>query len=239
MYPWYYAWSPAYEIFHRIMISTINDISGIKLMPVFFPQSFFEKSHEGHAFNGITLKMELLLNVLRKNPGKYSIVSDADLIIYGDSSFVEYLDKYTTKDMVFMHENTYSNDVNIGICMIKSSDKTIAFFEKVIQRIKNENGHDQTIVNEELPFFPGTYELFSIPEVIQSNMEEIVENKFIICQALSSFSNKDEAMIEKLQTILQFIDLSDVKHLLNPNVRKLLIEWGNKYYVDNPISKWD
>ena len=39
--PWYYMWSPKYEIFHRLFIDTMKE-EAIEVCPIFIEQSTFD-----------------------------------------------------------------------------------------------------------------------------------------------------------------------------------------------------
>jgi hypothetical protein len=240
MYRWLYIWSPRYEIFHHILRHCIKDISGIEVHPQFLPQSYFQRKAEGHHFTGNSTKLRLTLSALVKHPGETIIVSDVDLIVFDENNdFASYLSKYDMNDMTFMLDNYESEVYNIGFSLIKSTPNTINFVKNIVKRIDSENGHDQTIVNEELKNYTGPYGFFSIPEVVQSNMVNVAD--FLphrIIQCLSSREDSDEIIAEKIISISMYFDISQYRHLLSQPIEELLINHSQTYDPLNIISTW-
>lgn len=238
MYPWYYIWSPRYEIFHQLLSNSLINTPGISLNPIFAEQSYFtRKVTEGHAFTGISIKFFMILKALRQHKGEYVICSDADLVIMQKELLANYLDAYKADITCMRDTDTPDSVYNIGFMLIKGSDETIAFFEKVYERIRRENGHDQTIFNQELSSFTGTYAFFSIPEISQSNMK--LEDSTILFQCLVSEDNADMAMVEKLISISNFQDISYYKYLLTKPILVNLMYVIKATDPENYIAGWD
>jgi hypothetical protein len=214
------------------------DAPDIALNPIFAEQSYFtRKVTEGHAFTGISIKLFMILKALRQHKGEYIICSDADLVILQKDLLSSYLDSYKS-DITCMRDTDSPNSVyNIGFMLIKSSDETIALFQKVYERIQKENGHDQTIFNEELASFTGTCAFFSLPEIVQSNMK--VKDSTILFQCLVSEENGDMAMVEKLISISNFQDISYYKYLLTKPILVNLMYVIKATDPENYIAAWD
>jgi hypothetical protein len=231
--PWYYIWSPKYAIFHNILYSNISNVPELSVRPVFFPQSFFERKADTthHPFEGNLIKIKVIVEALEQHPGENVIVSDADIVVLKPELLYEYLQDYKEIDMVFMMErpdlHTYAN---IGFGLIKSNENTIDFFKRMVSHIETHGGHDQTIYNDWIAEgkFEGTTGLFSIPELLQSNIyKEVVakntENKpVIMVQCLSSADNYTMNTVEKLLTAIIFVDISELVGLISEDVFELL-----------------
>jgi len=220
-------WSPKYEIFHHILQSAINDISGIIVHPIFLKQSLFERKTTGdtHFFTGNSIKMRILLAALEKHANEYIILSDADICVFDDdNTLVSYMKSYEKNEITCMREAYDNPSYNIGVIFIHSTNKTIAFIKRIICRIEMENGHDQGIFNEEIKHFSGEHGSFSIPDVIQSNMIEISKNEnHRIIQCLSSGNTYEDNLTEKILTIIFYYDISNLLHFLPiPVIYKLI-----------------
>ncbi len=228
-FPWYYIWSPKYAIFHNILYSNIYDLSGFTIHDQFFPQEFFDKGLSKdptkHSFEGLSIKLKLLLGALHKNPDRHIIISDADLIVNRPDLLYDYLQSYIDNDIVFMKESRQCPTANIGFGMVKSSPQTIEFFQKMADHIDAYGGHDQTLYNQWINEgrFSGKVDTFSIPEVLQSNnyVSEITNNGTnpnILLQFLCSGNNYAHNTIEKLLTAIGFVDISDIIHLISEDL---------------------
>ena len=239
MYHWYYIWSPKYEIFHQILSNSLIDASGIVLHPIFAKQSYFTRTiTDVHFFTGVTVKQFMIEKALREHKGEHIIVTDVDLVITDKNKIADYLRSYEKNDITCMRDNLETNTYNPGFTFVKSTDDTRALYEKITQRIKNENGIDITILNEELASFPGTHGTFSLPEVIQSNMTHFDET--LIIQCLCSIGNSsDDILVEKLLTISYFQDFTYFRHFITKPVLTQLIKTVHEMDPMNYISTWD
>jgi hypothetical protein len=241
MYHWYYIWSPKYEIFHQILSSTLVDASGIILHPIFAKQSYFTPtSKDGHFFSGLTIKQFVIEKALREHKGEHIIVSDADLIILQKDKIAEYLKEYEQNEITCMKDTVDTDTYNMGFMFLKSTESTADFFSKITRRIKEENGHDQMILNEELPSFPGSHGLFSLPEFVQSNMNEEIIHETILIQCLCTVgATSDHILVEKLFSISLLFDISGFKQYIPNSVLSILIKYTQEFDPLNYISAWE
>jgi hypothetical protein len=241
MYHWYYIWSPKYEIFHQILSSSLVDTSGIILHPIFAKQSYFTPtSKDGHFFSGLTIKQFVIEKALHEHKGEYVIVSDADLIILQKDKIADYLKDYEKNEITCMKDTVETDTYNMGFMFLKSTDSTAAFFNKITQRIKGENGHDQMILNEELPSFSGPHGLFSIPEFIQSNMHTEIADETMLIQCLCTVgSTSDHILAEKLLSISFLLDITEFKQYISNSVVNILINYTKELDPLNYISSWE
>ena len=246
MYPWYYVWSPKYQIFHEILKFAVKDISGVELHPIGVPQSIFSPKVDvsgEHFLTGIGIKIYCLLKSLRSHPNEFLIFSDVDLIVL-EKQLAEKLKTYEVNDITAMREKKDKEDYNIGFMLIKSTPAVIAFFETVMQRIHKECKLDQDIFNEEIRSFEGTHGFFDVKDFIQSNMirKDIWDmGNYSVIQCLSSQFTPKEAMLGKLATIVYFYDITPILMTVEKEVLADLREYlkfqNPSHYLCH--SKWD
>ena len=241
MYHWYYIWSPKYEIFHQILSSSLVDASGIILHPIFAKQSYFTPtSKEGHFFSGLTIKQFVIEKALREHKGEYVIVSDADLIVLQKDKIADYLKDYEKNEITCMKDTVDTDTYNMGFMLLKSTESTAALFSKITARIKEENGHDQMILNEELSSFSEPHALFSLPEFVQSNMrEEIVDDTLLIQCLCTVGATSDDILVEKLLSISFLLDITEFKQYIPNSIVNILINHTKQFDPLNYISTWE
>ena len=155
---WYYVYSQRYEALHYALKDSIKD-SRFNVKPLFIDQSEFNKvTYNGvgtHFLSGCYIKQEILLKILKTVPlGTYFIFTDADCAVLNNTGLYEFFQMYMNNDidMVFASEG---KTCNIGISLIRASEKTIAFFETVLNRTKEDPTIlDQDLINSLFPEFP-------------------------------------------------------------------------------------
>ena len=241
MYHWYYIWSPKYEVFHQILSSSLVDASGIILHPIFAKQSYFTPtSKDGHFFSGLTIKQFVIEKALREHKGEYVIVSDADLIVLQKDKIANYLKEYQKNEITCMKDTVETDTYNMGFMFLKSTDSTATLFSRITERIKAENGHDQAILNEELSSFSGPRGLFSLPEFIQSNMREEMQDLTLLVQCLCKVGvSSDYILAEKLLSISFLLDITEFKQYIPDSVVNILIKYTQQFDPLNYISAWE
>lgn len=225
-YPWFYVWSPKYEVFHRLLFSMLHTAPEFDVHPVFMPQSIFERK-EGvdgnHFLTGIGIKIHVLLEELKKRPGEFIIFSDCDLVVFPDG-LSEMLEKHEINDITCMSENADYTEHNIGFMLVKSTPQTIEFMETVLKRILKENLLDQTVFKEEIVHFQGTHGFFPLDRFLQSNMlsEKVLETPLLVLQCLCSEIDPIRILVEKLLTIDFFVDIKDFEQFIPQPVLDIL-----------------
>ena len=239
-YKWYYVWSPKYEIFHQLLASSVSESAQFDLKPCFFPQSAFSTLYNpdaAHFFAGNSLKFDVIVAALKTNKGKHIIVSDADIIVQNPDKLAAYLKKYERFDVVYMQDNFINDTLNIGFSLIKSTDTTIAFFEKICNEIKTTGEQDQALVNKYIEESGLIYSTFMLPWVIQSNMSiEGAIDCYVMQMLCSNNKTYEENLFEKLESALFFFDLRDVKHLIVPSVYNKLIQFAKDKLNISPLA---
>lgn len=167
-----YFFSKEYEWFnikHQENMSSIFEVEGLRI------DSIRKENDSVHTFSGKTIKIELIIEKIKENLNNYIVFSDAN-IIYNPNKLLEMNDFFNQEiekemDLVFMDNNNNHkyNKMNIGLSLIKCSQLTLDFFEKVKQNIKKERmlvwakGWDQAEVNY----------------LIENNSQNLKINKFI------------------------------------------------------------
>jgi hypothetical protein len=222
--PWYYMWTPNYEIFHRLIQESFDRFpilhSDFCDRPMYFEQALFNQkltisSEPGiHAFSNSNAKVDLMIQCIEQNWGKYFIFSDAD--IYINSGKVKEMCAPFMElglDCVFMKENNTEYDVNIGFVLTKANDLTLALWKDIRQRILNEGGHDQSIMCALLKNWAGNWSTFDAKDITCNKTYS--DYNFIIFQFLSSCNGYESDMAEKLYTLSKIYDIDYHLYLVN------------------------
>ena len=224
--PWYYMWTPKYEIFHRLIQESMDRFPRLRAdfcdRPIFFEQALFNKklSTEAsvHSFMNSNLKVDLIIQCIEQNWGKYFIFSDADIFIRSAkvkemcAPFME-----LSYDSVFMAENSYDSEVNIGFILTRANEATLALWKDIQARINQNGGHDQSIMNNILrEGWSGKWCTFDIDDVVSNKTYR--DDKFIIFQFLSSCNGYESDMAEKLFSQSKFYDISHLYYLLDDKI---------------------
>jgi len=249
MIRWFYIWSPRYEFFHHLLQSSLTDISGIILTPLFFPQSFFEsraKENE-HTFTGNAIKLRLLVSALEHHPGETILFTDVDLMVLEPTSLVSCIQSYSASyDMVFMKEGVNNDAYNIGMMLIRSTPETISFYRMLIDRVEEKGLHDQTEVNAQLHLFSGAHSSFPYPNIMQSNDFQYLMAKYktveamnpFVIQCLSQLPGYERSFAEKVFSVAQLMDITPLKEFIPKECQKILIDTVRLHDPDHYIASW-
>jgi hypothetical protein len=238
--PWYYVYSPKYEIFHHILRSSIGPTNDFIINPVFVPQEAFSNTYSmsgDHFFSGNTVKVDCIVKALKNHPGEHILVTDVDVIADNISEFRIYLESYLHNDITFMADKPIEKTINLGFAFIKSTPDTIALFETAVQQIKSTGGLDQPIVRELLPSFEGQHDVFSLPEVSPSNLYRVGSKCYIIQTLCSNAETYEKNLFEKLASVVKILDITDLLHLIPDDVLETLRWYFRQNYPDHYISK--
>jgi hypothetical protein len=191
--------------------------------PVFAEQHLFTpiQTSCSHFFAGIAIKLYVIRNYIEKNMGKHFFFTDVDLVVLPEFRR-EDLDTYKEHDITVMKECHPTMKYNIGCMLIHCSPKTLAFFEKVVQRIREEKLLDQVAFEQEALSFDGIIGLFDSTHFLQSNMLTECSTDIKIVQCLTSESNSTDIYLEKVSTIMSFFDISHIQQYLPDDVQQAL-----------------
>lgn len=243
--PWFYIFSPKYEIFHHILYNSLSECSGFQVHPCFFEQSAFERirvkvKDDEHFFSGNSLKFRMLLDKLKTmSEGAPFVISDADVYIPNATKFhsicLAELDKHEITGMAEHIGDTKS--VNIGILLCKNTSAVRGFLTHLAEQIEATGGQDQLLFNNFYPDWPIRVGLFPLPDVIQSNMFDF-KTDFAAIQFLCSSNDSTKNIVSKLISACYFLDLTGLLFLLPKAIVIELIEFYKIKCPDNPICRY-
>jgi hypothetical protein len=159
---WYFFYTPNYH-FYRNHIEDRLKNSKFDAEPILINNLKLSPFH--HHFLNNTIKIQLVIDCIKKNMGNYIIFSDATIYI---NDKVDELYDYIiskTKLEVDMHLTEEYNHLNIGFILINCNENTLSFFEKVLyimnEKINNNiNTHDQHEINDLIKFHEITVSIF-------------------------------------------------------------------------------
>ena len=200
---WYYVYSQRYEALHHMLKDSIKD-PRFNVVPLFVEQSEFNKTtynnDNDHFLSGCFIKQEILLLILKKLPkDTYFIFSDADCVVTKETGLYEYFQSYMNRgvDMAYMWEGSSSN---IGISILRANDKTIAFYESVLKKAKeNPKLLDQDIVCSLFPEFTGVLGQFDKSVFCLSNYYKETEPKSDILMVQFLCGNSKDYRLNMMQ----------------------------------------
>lgn len=223
---WLYVWSPRYRFFHELMQSSLKDLSGFHIQPVFAEQHLFTRAQgDGHFLTGIPIKIYVIVNYIQRNLGKTFFFTDVDLIVLPEFSRRD-LDPYLNKDITCMNEIHAKQPYNIGCLLIRCTPETLAFFQRVLQRIREEKLLDQDAFAQELPSFSGSVAFFDPHAFLQSNMLTEDGSTYKIIQCLCSEQDSTRLLVEKVLTIASAFDIHLLLQYLPQEVQDILCAEG-------------
>jgi len=237
--PWFYIYSPKYELFHHVLQTGVSDCSGFAMNPCFFPQSAFSGLYKegGHFMSGNCLKFCVIIEALRRHPGEHILVTDVDLVVERPAELRAYLEPYKRYDITYMAEGPGSKDSNIGFAMIQSTPATIAFYAQILEDLqRNSELHDQAHVIERLPSFPGSKALFEGTVIINSNYYNIGQ-PFYVVQCLCSQDSYEKNLWEKLLTLAIFFDLEPLRPLIPDDVWETVLWYHREKSPEHPLAR--
>ena len=140
-------YSEIYDFYFRHITKNLNDMFEIEPIKI----DNISNNNNGHTFfGGVSIKIELIIQKIKENIGNTIIFTDATIFINKDraNELKGFFDNYLENDLCFA-DNTDSF-YNIGIILIKCSEKTLHFFENVLQDLIHSKGWDQEVVNKHI-----------------------------------------------------------------------------------------
>jgi hypothetical protein len=146
---WYFFYTPNYH-FYKNHIETRLANSKFTAEPILVKELVL--SDTLHHFLNNTIKVELVLDCIKKNMGSHIIFSDATIYINDKiNEFYDYIDAKTNTDYDMYFTKEYGHN-NIGYILLNCNDATLMFWENVLttmnEKIKNNIiTHDQVQVN--------------------------------------------------------------------------------------------
>ena len=144
---WYFFYTPNYHFYKNKLINNLNnskfEIEPLEVLP-------FKLSEVHHHFTNITLKVELVIDCIKKNMNNKILFSDATLYVNPNKTdeLFDYLNEMiVNKDIVLRKDN---ESYNIGFMLINCNEKNLKFWEKCLDLMKQkissgESVHDQAL----------------------------------------------------------------------------------------------
>jgi len=141
----YYLYSPLYNYYNKHIIKNLSNIFNIHGIIM----DDLDNKSQHPFFGGVSIKIETIVDCIKKNMNRYIIFSDATIFINSSkiSQLYNYINTCKNCDLCFASHVDSSNH-NIGLILINCNNKTLNFFISVLQELKKNNGWDQQVVND-------------------------------------------------------------------------------------------
>jgi hypothetical protein len=138
-------YSPLYEFYNQHLHETLDNY--FDLEPILINDLPNDK-YKHTFFGGVSIKIELIIEKIKKNMNNFIIFSDATIFVNQNNAHLlqEFINKYKNNDLCFA-DNDRIGYCNIGFILINCNLKTLSFFEGVLSDLKKYNDWDQNIVN--------------------------------------------------------------------------------------------
>jgi hypothetical protein len=134
---WYYFYTKDYNFWNLHLKSNLKNY--FELIPIEIDNLNLNPIGKHH-FNGITIKIELIIDCIIKNFGKTIIFSDCTLFINEKNAIKinKYFNQYIDYDLVFAPETIFpGNTINICLIKINCNQLTLELFKKSVDLINN------------------------------------------------------------------------------------------------------
>lgn len=122
-----------------------------KIEGILIPEINTSSNDGQHHFKGLSIKIELLIEAIKKNMGKSIVFSDCTIWVNKNNAqyLRQYIDSITHKNDLIFADNQ-DRSANIGLILIDCNKKTLSFFERLIKNF-NDKTWDQELINSSLP----------------------------------------------------------------------------------------
>jgi hypothetical protein len=191
-----YFYSPFYVFFHNQIQYKLSPY--FTCVPLLINDILENKDSNIHHFNGLTIKLELIIEQIQKEFGSTIIFSDATVFINETTCMLleSFINNYIDYDICFIKENDI---FNIGFMKINCNDNTISFFKNCLNIMKNgEYSHDQGAVNYLLPNSGLKYTTFD-ENIIYCDSFDASKNNYIIYKSFIKNVNKINNFNQRIQ----------------------------------------
>jgi hypothetical protein len=224
MIKWYYFYTKDYEYWNKHLYSSLN--GNYEIFPIQTDNLNIKENIGQHHFDGIVVKIELIIDAIKNNIGKKIYFSDCTLFFNQNNlqnKYLQNLAENSFNDLTFADngDNTY----NICLILINCNSSTLDFFIDVKNIISNKIiTWDQKAVNYLL-----STEKFKTLKIGK------FDNELIVCSSTLPKKIKNKFIAYK-----QFI--SSINKILNWNFRLkylYLNQLINKSDYDNNILDYD
>jgi len=197
MIKFYYFYTPDYEFWNNHLSNTLSGVFDVHPLK----QDHIKLSNVSHHFLNITLKIQLVIDCIKKNMNNYILFTDATIFI--NKNNVNLLEDFiqkkieTNKDMFFVY--LAQDPINIGVILLKCDEKVLTFWDTVLQRMNDTMQQgcdvwDQGVVNDLLigQKYPLDYDFFDSDKVWSGGImpKENCNNFFIYKTTVDPKSNR-------------------------------------------------
>ncbi len=189
-----YFYSDSYEFYNVHIKENLEDIFQLKAIKI---DDIKEKKY-GHHFDGLNIKIELIIKEIKENMKNPIVFSDATIFINSKNKnqLKHYFDEYKKYDLSFIKEG---DAYNIGLIFINCNEKTLDFFEKVLDLLNSkEITWDQAAVNKLLPSSDVKYTTFD-NRIFCGEFNEEYRNEFLIYKSFIKNENKISNFNQRIQ----------------------------------------
>ena len=202
-----YFYSPFYQFYHEHIQSTLS--AHFELEPIRIEDIKELENKNLHHFEGLTIKLELIIAAIKRYMGEIIVFSDATIFVNGNKvhELQSYILENPDLDIVFVNE--YANGQNIGVLRITCSEKTLDFFEKSLQIMKDGiETHDQHAIKRVLYNDPNIKSGYFGDRIMCQYFYEHLREHFYIFKSFISNRGKESNFNQRLQQFynLQLID---------------------------------
>lgn len=197
-----YFYSPFYQFYHEHIQSTLSTHFELESILI---EDIQEKENKNlHHFEGLTIKLDLIIAAIKRYMGEIIVFSDATIFINANKAheLQAYLLENPHLDIVFVNESR--NGQNIGVLRITCSEKTLDFFEKSLQIMKDGvETHDQNAIKRVLSNEPDIESGYFGDRIMCQYFYEHLREHFYIFKSFISNRGKESNFNQRLQ---QFYD---------------------------------
>lgn len=146
MIKFYYFYTPDYVFWDNHLKNTLDRYFSVN--PILVEK--INLSNVSHHFLGVSIKIELLIDSIKQNMNNYILFSDATIFVNKNkmNEFSEYVSECMLKNNDIMFTYLKQDPINIGFMLINCNEKTLSFWENVLNIMKSQpNQWDQGVVN--------------------------------------------------------------------------------------------
>jgi hypothetical protein len=199
--PFYFFYTPNYIFWYNHLTETLNNIFNVN--PIEIEKIILSNANlTGHHFTNVTIKVELVIDSIKKNMNKYIIFSDATIFVNKEK--LPELETFITenisknKDIIFAY--LPQDPINIGFMLIKCNEKTLFFWEEILKIMQNNlNCWDQWLVNKLIldPAYKIDYDFFDNNKVWVGDLipKENLGSFFIYKSTLNPRSDRQKVRL--------------------------------------------
>jgi len=191
-----YFYSPFYKFYHDQFQEKITP--HFESVPLLIDDIKESENKNVHHFDGLTIKVELIIDQIENEMGTNIIFSDATCFINKETihDLEKFINSYSDYDICFIKEG---HVFNIGFMKINCNNETLSFFNKVLQTMKSgEITHDQECINSLLSTSGLKYTTFDNNIIYCSNFDPSKKN-FIVYKSFIRNNNKIDNFNQRIQ----------------------------------------